>query len=111
MLIGRVAIDFNPVDYFIHYLNVPFKSTWEVSGKHRSGYYETRKESRLIGKVSDDQFGDYVVDFFDKEGIDISHITRCTNGEKLGLTFEILSREESSISDVPQLYCGLYSYL
>ncbi|HML47117.1 MAG TPA: PfkB family carbohydrate kinase, partial [Clostridia bacterium] len=42
--------------------------------------------------------GDFVQDFFEKEGIDVSHVTRCKNGESLGLTFtEILSRETSSI--------------
>ena len=52
----------------------------------------------FLGKVSDDQFGDYVVDYFNEQGIDTSHITRCTNGEKLGLTFtEMLSPSESSI--------------
>ena len=52
----------------------------------------------FLGKISDDRFGDYVQGFFVKEGIDASHITRCTGGESLGLTFtEILSRDESSI--------------
>ena len=52
----------------------------------------------FIGCVSDDQFGDFVTNYFDKEGIDTSHITRAKNGEKLGLTFtEILSKEKSSI--------------
>ena len=48
--------------------------------------------------VSDDQLGDFVTHFFEREGIDVSRIRRCTNGEKIGLTFtEILSRDESSI--------------
>lgn len=52
----------------------------------------------FIGKVSDDQFGDFVTDYFNDHNIDTSHITRCTNGEKLGLTFtEMLSSTESSI--------------
>ena len=52
----------------------------------------------FIGKVSDDQFGDFVTDYFNEHNIDTSHITRCTNGEKLGLTFtEMLSSTESSI--------------
>ena len=52
----------------------------------------------FIGKVSDDQFGDYVIDYFNNEGIDTSHITKCKNGEKLGLSFtEMLSSSESSI--------------
>ncbi len=56
------------------------------------------KRVGFIGKVSDDQFGDYVTDFFAKEGIDVSRVTRAANGEKLGLTFtEILSPTQSSI--------------
>ncbi len=52
----------------------------------------------FIGKVSDDQFGEYVVDYFNEQGIDTTYITRCTNGEKLGLTFtEMLSPKESAI--------------
>lgn len=48
--------------------------------------------------MSDDQFGDFVTEYFEEQGIDTSHITRCTNGEKLGLTFtEMLSPKESSI--------------
>ncbi len=38
------------------------------------------------------------MDYFDEQGIDTSHITKCTGGEKLGLTFtEMLSPKESSI--------------
>lgn len=56
------------------------------------------KKVGFIGKVSDDQFGDYVTHYFQKEGIDTSHITRCRNGENLGLTFtEIISPQESRI--------------
>jgi len=52
----------------------------------------------FIAKVSDDQFGDYVINYFKNEGIDVSHITRAKGGEKLGLTFtEIKSPSESSI--------------
>ena len=52
----------------------------------------------FAGCVSADQFGDFVVDYFEKEGIDTSHVTRAKNGECIGLTFtEILSKEQSSI--------------
>lgn len=100
VLIGRVAIDFNPVDYF-HPLSECTTFKKYVGGSPANiavGITRHGKKAGFIGKVSDDQFGEYVVDFFNKEGIDTSHITKCTNGEKLGLTFtEILSREESSI--------------
>lgn len=39
-----------------------------------------------------------MVDYFEEQGIDTSRITRCRNGENLGLTFtEMLSPKESSI--------------
>lgn len=100
ILLGRVAIDFNPVDYF---QPLAESSTFKkyVGGSPANiavGVTRHGKKAGFIGKVSDDQFGDYVTDFFNKEGVDTSHITRCKNGEKLGLTFtEILSPTESSI--------------
>lgn len=100
ILLGRVAIDFNPVDYF-HPLSESSTFKKYVGGSPANtavGVTRHGLKTGFIGKVSDDQFGEYVVDFFQKEGIDTSHITRCVNGEKLGLTFtEILSPDESSI--------------
>ena len=98
--IGRVAIDFTPLDYF-----KPLSESTDfrkyVGGSPANiavGLARLGKKVGFIGKVSDDQFGDYVTNFFKKEGIDVSHIFRATGGEKLGLTFtEILSKDESSI--------------
>lgn len=100
ILIGRIAIDLNPVDY---YKPLSESTTFKkyVGGSPANiavGMSRLGDKIGFIGKVSDDQFGDYVTNFFIKEGIDTSHITRCSNGEKLGLTFtEILSETESSI--------------
>ncbi len=56
------------------------------------------KKCGFFARVSDDQLGTFVTDYFAKEGIDVSHIKRCENGEKIGLTFtEIKSETESSI--------------
>lgn len=53
---------------------------------------------RIFARVSDDQLGTFVTDFFEEEGIDTSRVKRCENGEKIGLTFtEIKSETESSI--------------
>lgn len=98
--IGRVAIDFNPVDYFKTLVeSETFKKY--VGGSPANiavGLSRLGKKCGFLAKVSDDRFGEYVVDFFKKENIDVSHITKCANGEKLGLTFtEILSPDESSI--------------
>lgn len=98
--IGRVAIDFNPVDYF---KTLAESDTYKkyVGGSPANiavGLARLGKKCGFLGTVSDDRFGDYVTGFFEKEGIDVSHIFRAKNGEKLGLTFtEILSPNESSI--------------
>lgn len=100
ILMGRVAIDFNPLDY---YKTLAESETYKkyVGGSPANiavGLARLGKKVGFIARVSADRFGDFVIDYFDKEGIDTSHIKRAENGEKLGLTFtEILSREESSI--------------
>ncbi len=98
--IGRIAIDFNPTDMYMP-LSRSGNFNKYVGGSPANiavGLARLGKKVGFIGTVSDDQFGDYVVEYFDKEGIDTSHVTRAKNGEKLGLTFtEILSKEESSI--------------
>ena len=106
ILLGRVAIDFNPAwsdevkeDFKplkdVHYFE---KFVGGSPANIAVGVTKHGLKAGFIGKVSDDQFGDYVIEYFDKKGIDTSHITRCTGGEKLGLTFtEMLSPSESSI--------------
>ncbi len=100
ILLGRVAIDFNPMDY---YKTLAESETFRkyVGGSPANiavGLSRLGKKCGFFAKVSDDRFGEYVVDYFKNEGIDTSHIRKCENGESLGLTFtEILSRDESNI--------------
>ena len=100
VLLGRVAVDFNPVDYF-HPLEECTTFKKYVGGSPANIAVGAARHGMKIGffaRVSDDQLGDFVTHFFQKEGIDTSRIRRCENGEKIGLTFtEILSRDESSI--------------
>ncbi|MDN6571085.1 MAG: 5-dehydro-2-deoxygluconokinase [Staphylococcus equorum] len=99
-LLGRVAIDFNPVDYF---QTLAESSTFKkyVGGSPANtavGLSRLGKKCGFFSAISDDRFGDYVTEYFENEKIDTSHIMRCQNGEGLGLTFtEILSKDESSI--------------
>ncbi|WPC42545.1 5-dehydro-2-deoxygluconokinase [Clostridium sp. JS66] len=98
--LGRAAIDFNPVDV---------NRTLAESGTFKKylggspanvavGLARLGKKVGFIGKISNDRFGDFIIDYFKKEGIDTSNIYRAKNGESLGLTFtEILSPTESSI--------------
>ena len=106
VLLGRVAIDFNPAyneqvkEEFKPLKNVHMFEKFVGGSPANIAVGVTRHglKAGFLGKESDDQFGDYVVDYFNEQGIDTSHITRCTNGEKLGLTFtEMLSSKESSI--------------
>ncbi len=98
--IGRIAIDFNPTD-----MNMPLSQSANfnkyVGGSPANiavGLARLGGKCGFIARVSNDQFGDYVTDYFKNDGIDTSHIYRCEKGEKLGLTFtEIKSPTESSI--------------
>ena len=105
-LLGRIAIDFNPA--YSDDVKEEFKPLKEVhyfekfvGGSPANiavGLTRHGMKPGFFAKVSDDQFGDFVTEYFDKNGIDTSRVTRCTGGEKLGLTFtEMLSPKESSI--------------
>ncbi len=100
ILVGRVAVDFNPVDYYCP-LNESTTFKRYLGGSPANiavGLARLGKKCGFFARVSDDQFGTFVTDFFNKEGIDTSRIVRCKNGEKIGLTFtEIKSETESSI--------------
>ncbi len=100
ILLGRVAVDLNPVDYYCP-LNESTTFKRYLGGSPANiavGLARLGKKCGFFARVSDDQFGTFVTDYFDNEGIDTSHIKRCENGEKIGLTFtEIKSETESSI--------------
>ncbi len=100
ILLGRVAVDLNPVDYYCP-LNESTTFKRYLGGSPANiavGLARLGKKCGFFARVSDDQLGTFVTDYFDKEGIDVSHIVRCRNGEKIGLTFtEIKSETESSI--------------
>jgi 5-dehydro-2-deoxygluconokinase len=106
LLLGRVAVDFNPA--YTDVVKEEFKPLKKVhlfekyvGGSPANiavGVTRHGMKAGFIGKVSDDQFGEFVTDYFYEQGIDTSHITKCVNGEKLGLTFtEMISASESRI--------------
>ena len=106
ILLGRITIDFNPA--YTNEVKEDFKPLKDVhmfekfvGGSPANiavGVTRYGLKPGFLGKVSNDQFGDFVVDYFNSQGIDTSHISRCTGGEKLGLTFtEMLSPSQSSI--------------
>lgn len=106
IMLGRIAIDFNPA--YNNRVKEDFKPLKKVhmfemflGGSPANiavGVSRHGMKAGFFARVSDDQFGSFVVDYFEDQGIDISRIRRCTNGEKLGLTFtEMLSEKESNI--------------
>ncbi|MBR9649244.1 5-dehydro-2-deoxygluconokinase [Clostridium tyrobutyricum] len=98
--LGRVTIDFNPVDINRTLAeSTTFKKYLGGSPANVAvGLARLGKKVGFIGKISEDRFGDFIVEYFKKEGIDTSQIYRAANGESMGLTFtEILSPTESSI--------------
>ncbi len=100
ILIGRVAIDFNPTD-INRELNKSRNFNMYLGGSPANiavGLANLGKKVGFIGKVSNDQFGKFVTDFFEEHKIDTSNIVKGSEGESLGLTFtEIKSETESSI--------------
>lgn len=99
-LLGRATIDLNPEDMYKPLSeNLGFKKYLGGSPANISvGLSRLGKKCGFIGRVSDDQFGDFILDELKKEGVDTSQVRRCQKGEKTGLTFtEVFSPSESSI--------------
>jgi 5-dehydro-2-deoxygluconokinase len=99
-LAGRITIDLNPVDYYMTLAeSTTFKKYLGGSPANIAvGLSRLGKKCGFFARVSDDRFGDYVTEYFNREGIDTTHVRRCEHGEKLGLTFtEILSETSSNI--------------
>lgn len=106
VLLGRVTVDFNPA--YSNRVHEEFKPLQDIHyfekfvggslaniavGVARHGF-----KAGFIAKVSDDQFGDFAVDYLARAGVDTTHVTRAVHGEKFGLTFtEMASSAESHI--------------
>ena len=68
--IGRIAIDFNPTDMYMP-LSESSNFNKYVGGSPANiavGLARLGCRVGFIGCVSDDQFGDFVTNYFDKEG-------------------------------------------
>lgn len=97
---GRAAIDFNPNE-LNRTLDKVRTFTMYLGGSPANiaiGMATLGKKVGFIGAVSDDQFGTFIENFFQKSNVDTSQLVRAENGEKLGLTFtEISSPTDSQI--------------
>ena len=94
ILLGRVAIDFNPAyndqvkEEFQPLKQVHMFEKFVGGSPANIAVGMARLGNRVgfLGRVSDDQFGTFVTDFFKNEGIDTSHIFRCEHGENHRIT-------------------------
>ncbi len=100
--LGRAAIDLNPIPEEM-YRTLDKSRTFKMylggsPANITAGLGRLGMKCGFIGKVSNDQFGDFAINALKSFGCDTSHVTKVKGPEKLGLTFtEVLSPEESSI--------------
>ncbi|WP_068673411.1 5-dehydro-2-deoxygluconokinase [Oceanobacillus sp. Castelsardo] len=109
--IGRACIDLNAAEY-----NRPMEETMTftkyVGGSPANiaiGSSKLGLKAGFIGKIPNDQHGNFIKQYMSDVGIDTSNMVVDQEGHKAGLTFtEILSPEECSIlmyrEDVADLY-------
>ena len=102
ILLGRAAIDLNPIAQEM-YRTLDKSRTFKMylggsPANIAAGLGRLQKKCGFIGKVSNDQFGDFAINELQGFGCDTSYVTKVAGPEKLGLTFtEVLSPEKSSI--------------
>ncbi len=97
---GRIGVDLNANE-----IHRPMEETETftkyVGGSPANiaiGMARLGKKVGFIGRVADDQFGRFVVNYFNNEGINTTNIVVDKEGAKMGLAFtEIKSPTESSI--------------
>ncbi|MBY8909179.1 5-dehydro-2-deoxygluconokinase [Salinicoccus roseus] len=112
--LGRAAVDFNANE-----IHRPMEETMTftkyVGGSPANVAIGTSKlglNVGMISRISDDQHGNFVLDYMTKAGIDTKYFKKDTEGRKIGLTFtEIKSPEECSIlmyrDNVADLYLSV----
>ncbi|TDO18957.1 5-dehydro-2-deoxygluconokinase [Mycoplasma testudineum] len=99
VLIGRIAIDFNPTDFYNTLENSDNFNKYIGGSTANTAIGLSRLGSKVgvFAMISDDQFGRYVTNILNKENVDTTRLKIHPN-YKLGLTFtEIKSENESSI--------------
>lgn len=99
VLIGRITIDFNPLDYYNDLANCfSFqKYLGGSTGNTAIGLNRLKNKVYLINKISNDQFGKTILNFFKQEKLSTKYLM-IDPIHQTGLTFtQMLSFNESSI--------------
>lgn len=87
ILLGRIAIDFNPLDY---YKTLAESGTFRkyVGGSPANiavGLSRLGKKCGFFARISHDRFGEFVVNFFKEEGLTPPISDRVLTGRAWGL--------------------------
>lgn len=106
--IGRIAIDFNPTD-----MNKPLSESSNfnkyVGGSPANiavGLARLGAKCGFIARVSDDQFGDYVENYFKADGIDVSHVSAASTAKPGPYLHRDTQPHTEQHSDVSRRRCG-----
>lgn len=100
IILGRASIDMIPTDFF---KTLDECTTFKkyIGGSPANiaiGMARLGRKVGFIGKVSDDSLGNFVLKGLEKENIDISHISRAKNGEKISVAFsEVLEGKGNNL--------------
>lgn len=100
IILGRASIDMIPTDFF---KTLDECTTFKkyIGGSPANiaiGMARLGRKVGFIGKVSDDSLGNFVLKGLEKENIDISHISRAKNGEKISIAFsEVLEGKGNNL--------------
>ena len=98
--IGRANLDFNPVDMGKK-LSECFTFKKYLGGSPANisvGMAKLGCRSAFLGRVADDRFGEFVVDYLREQGVETSYVHKCAPGVTQGLAFtEVLDGKSSLI--------------
>ncbi|QEH61848.1 5-dehydro-2-deoxygluconokinase [Spiroplasma chinense] len=98
-VIGRVTIDFNPTDYY-NTLDKNKNFNMYLGGSAGNivvGLLRYKRNVNFISRISNDQFGTFIKNYYINEGLDIGQL-QIDNELKTGLTFtEMLNDKQSNI--------------
>lgn len=87
--LGRATLDINTKDVSYTFTDAPSLKHYVGGSPANTAIGLARLGARVgfIGKVSDDSVGRFIVATMQREGVDVSHLTRCAPGVCLGLAF------------------------
>lgn len=87
--LGRATLDINTQDVRYRFTDAPSLRHYVGGSPANTAIGLARLGARVgfIGKVSDDSIGRFITDTMRREGVDVSHLTKCGVGACLGLAF------------------------